>query len=586
MLRFLSQVLAGILAALIVLFVIIPGIFIVLASSGVKPLPASMMLSLDMRSALPDREEVSLTGGDGPGVKSIVGLVRVLQRAETDERVKGVYLRVGGTGLSVAAAQELREALARFQARGKVVHAHTQSLTSPGLGAYYLASAADVFSMQPNGAIFTSGLQTSSVFLRGLLDEVGIAPDFRGRKQYKSAINTFMETDYTEPMREARTALITSVYDGVMQDISETRGVALDQLKAQFNDTPLIGDAAVTAGLVDSLSHEVDARSNARNAGGAGTQIVSVRRYASEPVVIPEGGTAVALVHAVGQIVEGDDAGGGLGDTQQIAGDVYARAIMSAVRNDEIKAIILRVDSPGGSPIASEQVRDALTRAQAAGKPVIVTMASLAASGGYWIAMTADKIVAHPGTLTGSIGVFTGKFAVGGLLNNIDVNMGEIFTNEGARLFSTNRTYTEEEWTRLGRFLDSIYSDFITTAAEGRSMSVAQVDDYAGGRIWSGADALSRGLIDSHGGLRRAMDLTREALNLSADAQIDLKDFPGRPGFFEIISRLFSGSVGVIEAAKAINEIMTTEAIVALRQAAILGSEETPLVYEEMGEVY
>ncbi len=581
MLRFLSQLLASILATLIVLFVIIPAVVIGLIASDSKPLPSAMVLSLDLRQPLPDKAPVSFQSQPGPSAKSVVGIVQALERAEQDERVKALYLRVGGVGMSLAEAQELREALTRFKATGKKVIAHSQSLFTPGLGAYYVGIAADEFWMQPDGAMLTSGLQTSSFFMKSLLDEIGVEADFQGRKEYKGAANGFLYEDYPEPMREARTALITSIYDAVIADMSQARGISTTQLKEILDDTPILAERALELGLVDKLGHELEARRAAKADAGSGVEVRSLKAYLKEPRLGQEDGTVIALVHATGPIAEGSSSGDGFGGSDQIGGDTFAKAVMDAVEDDAVKAILLRVDSPGGSAIASEQVRYALNQAQIARKPVIVSMATVAASGGYWISMSADHIAAHPATITGSIGVIFGKFAVPGLLEKIGVNLGEIATNDGALLFSPNRRFSEAEWARVSRILDAVYADFIGKASEGRGLDEAELERHARGRVWSGVDALERELIDSHGGLRHAMDVTREKLGLDMAAKLTFKEFPSKPGVAQLLENLLETSVGAIRTAETVNDLMAIAPVRQIRQAAEIDAQDGPLAYED-----
>ncbi len=586
MLRFLSQFLASVLALLVVLFVIIPGIVIWFVASEMKPLPESMMLTLDLRRPLPDKDDISFYNRPGGDAGSVVGIVRALERAEQDPRVKGLYLRVGDTGLSLAAAQELREALSHFKDAGKSVFAHTQSMFSTGLGAYSLAASADTFSLQPAGILFTSGLTTNSLFFKSAIDRVGLQPSLRGYGEYKSAINPYLYDDYPDTMAEARNALLSTTYDRAVTDLAQTRGIARADLARILDDAPVLADRALELNLVDAVQHEVEAREQARQAGGSRTRLVSLKSYLRDPLAAPEpeNATAVALVHAAGPILEG---GGdrSFAESDEVNGDVFTRAIDRAVADRRIKAIILRINSPGGSPIASEQIRHALLKASEANKPVIVSMASVAASGGYWIAMSADHILAHPATVTGSIGVFGGKIAVGETLSKIGVTYGELATNDGALLLSPKTPFTEEQWARFDRFLKSVYDDFVAKGSEGRGLDSAEFEQYARGRVWSGVDALERKLIDGHGGLRTAMSIVRERLNLAENAPLVLRDYPAKPGLADVVTALMDASMGAVRTGQVLDEIMTLAPVQALRRAAQIQGSEDAVVYEETGPI-
>ncbi|MGF1456385.1 MAG: signal peptide peptidase SppA [Alphaproteobacteria bacterium] len=587
MLRFLSQFIASLLAFLVVLFVIIPGLVVWLVASEIKPLPDTMVLTLDLRRPIPDKSDLSLFGRSGPDATSVVGIVRALEQAERDPRVRGVYLQIGDSGLSLAAAQELREALGHFKDAGKSVFAHTQSLFSAGLGAYSLAAAADNFSLQPGGILFTSGLSTNTLFFKSAFERIGVQPSFRGYGEYKSGINPYLEDDYPDTMREARTALLTSTYEQAVTDLADMRGIAASELKDLFSDAPVLADRALSLNLVDAVRHEAEARQEARKAGGADARLVTMKAYLRDPFNTRdrEGATTVALVHASGAIVEGGGNDGGIPDADEVGADVFSRAIARAVSSPRIKALILRVDSPGGSPLASEQIRHALLEAQAAGKPVIVSMAGVAASGGYWISMSADRILAHPATVTGSIGVYGGKFAIGETLNKLGITFGELASNDGALLLSPKTPFDDDQWARFDRYLLSVYDDFIAKGSEGRDLSPEVFEQHARGRVWSGVDALERNLIDRHGGLRTAMAEVRETLNLSETAPLVLRDYPAKPGLADLIAALMSASAGAVRAGQVLDEVMTLVPADARRKvSAVLGSDD-PVVYEETGPI-
>ncbi len=594
MLKFLSQLLASILGGLIILFIIVPLIVIGIIAANVKPLAPSVVLTLDLRSGLPERDGVSFDSNQqGIDGDSLLGVVRTLEIAEQDPRVKSLYLRVGGIGLPVAQAQELREAIDRFRATGKKVVAHVQSSFTAGLGPVYVASAADEVVMQESGQLFSSGMVTSSLFMRELLDEIGVEAQFGRYKDYKNAANTFLNDDYTDEQREARTALITSIHGGVLEDIAAARSAAgksvtVQSLQRVFNDVPILARNALDAGLVDRFDYHQNVRAALLAEAGAGAAMLSVDTYAEEPRRPKKSGTMVALVHAVGPINEGRSSNSSpFGGSDVIGGDSLAKAITDAAANAEVKAILLRVDSPGGSAVASEQVRYAVAQAREAGKPVVVSMSSVAASGGYWISMSSDHIAAHPATITGSIGVITGKFITAGLFDKIGANLGEIPTNDGALFFSSQRGFSEDEWQRLDRSLNAIYTEFVDKAAAGRSAATGETVDpdaleaFAQGRIWSGADALERGLIDSTGGYRHAMDVVREKLGLEEGADLRVKLYPAPPSFFELFDAMMSSSGASIRAGQKIEALLDHPDVSRILHKLDAPVDQGPAAYEE-----
>ncbi len=580
--RFISQVLAT-MVAIILLLILVPVIFAIIGAGSAPQVPGTVVLSLDMRQPLPDKAPLNpFRSGDTPSANSVVGVVRALRRAEQDERVKGLYMRVGGLGVPVAQAQELREAIARFRQSGKFVVAHAQSIFSTGVGAYYLGAGAEEFRMQPNGQIFSSGVVTSSLFMKELFDKIGVTAQFGTYKEYKSAANGFLYDDYTDPMREARTALVNSIYDSAMGEIAADRGIGLETLKTTLDNAPIIGQAAVDAGLIDRLAYEVETREDVKARAGANAELLSLADYWDIAGPAPATGGVIALIQGDGPINEGSsDEGSAFGGDAMMGGDTIAAAIKKAADTDDVKAIILRVNSPGGSAIASEQIRHAVVQAQAKGKPVVVSMGDVAASGGYWVSMSADRIIAHPATVTGSIGVLAGKFVVNDLFKMIGVNQGEIATNDGALFFSVQREFTVSEWARLDRSLKATYDEFIEKAAAGREVAPDALERYARGRVWSGADALERDLIDATGGLRQTIDVAKEVAGIDAGAAVELRDFPQPPGLVELLDSLFSASGDVVKASRTLSEIMELPAISALTKATDLAEQEGVLAVEE-----
>ncbi len=588
--RFLSQVLAT-LIAFVLLLILVPVIFGIIAAANQEAPPGTMVLTLDMRAPLPDKAPVNPLRMAGPiTARSAVGVVQTLREAETDDRVKGLYLRVGGVGLPIAQVQELREAVASFKASGKFVVAHTQSIYSTGLGSYYLGASADDFWMQPNGQIYASGTASSTLFMKDLFDKIGVEADFKALKEYKNAPDTFRETDYTDPMREASTALVNTVYDAVIGDLAADREMGVDALMARFNNSPSVGDNALERGLIDDLVYEADARETVLSRAGDGAELVELDDYLDLTAMSrmgTNGDGVIALIHGDGSILEGESTEiSPFGGESVIGGDTMARAIRTAADDREVKAIVLRVNSPGGSAVASEQIRYAVAHARDAGKPVIVSMGNVAASGGYWISMTADKIVAHPATLTGSIGVFLGKFVIADMFEKIGLNQGEIAKGDGALLFSAQAPFTDDEWSRIDRGLDAIYDEFVSRAAEGRDMSEAELERYARGRVWAGADARARGLVDEFGGVRTAIALAQEAAGIDPSIKVELRTYPKPPGIEEFFEDLFQTSGEFAKVIRTLHSILALPPIAALTQAADAAERDGIMAVEEAEPVH
>lgn len=582
--RFLAQIAASFLGMLLfvffVLFLFIPLLVVAFApSGGSQPAGESLVLTLDLRQSRPDKIIESPFAEPSQAVKSVVGVVRALARAEDDPRVKGLYIRFGSAGLPLSQAAEYREAFERFKAKGKFIVAHTQSIFTQGLGDLYAVAGADEISMQPNGQIFSSGLITAPLFMRELLDDLGVTPEFRGYKEYKTAAHGFLYNDFTEPMREAQTRLVDSMFESVTAEIAGDREMERGTLTAMLADPPFIGQTAQQNGLIDALRFEIDAKEEAKTRAGEGAKVMGLGSYVkSAGIGFSKGGKTFALIQAAGPIMEGRS--DGPFSDEQIGGDTVSAAVMSAVKDNSVKAIILRIDSPGGSAIASEQVRDALARAQAAGKPVVVSMAGVAASGGYWISMTADKIVAHSTTITGSIGVIGGKFVISELLQNIGVNAPVIATSEGVQTFSALRNFTEEDWARFDRSLRATYEEFTQKVAEGRGMDIAQVETIAKGRVWTGADAKANNLVDEIGGLRKAIDVTRAVTETPDGTTVRLKRFPAAPTLEQFIEDLMNNTGGVGVFASTLQTAAEMPAVRRMLTTLTMANQKGVMAYE------
>ncbi len=377
-------------------------------------LPGKMVLTADLRGQLPD------SAPDDPlGLHSrqltVMDVVLSLDRAGRDDRVKGLYLRVGDAGIGVAEAEELGAAIKRFRKTGKFVVADAQDFGSTGLGDYLLASSANEIWMQPQGMFGAAGAGAGAVFLRGFFDKIDAVPQIAKRADYKSAADMFMEKDYTAPDREQTTAFLQSWYNSATAGIAADRNLPILNVTNALDASPQFASDAHAKGLVDKVGYDDEAGNAALGRAGSDAKFEALADYvhATDDSTDFGSGTQVALVEGAGEIVDGSADGGVFGGKTVIAGDDYAEAIRAATKDKNIKAILLRVDSPGGSVSASAQILDAIEKAQAAGKPVVVSMGTLAASGGYYISASADRIVAEPATLTGSIGVLTGKVAIG-----------------------------------------------------------------------------------------------------------------------------------------------------------------------------
>ncbi len=528
--------------ALLILLFTVASVWGMLSDKG---LPPAIVLTLDLRGEMTD-QPMPNPFGFGSTPLAVTDLVQGLERAEGDPRVKGIVIRVGGGSVAFAHAQEIRAALASFRAQGKFVITHAQAFYTTGLSEFYLATTADQIWLQPASMLNTAGIVTSTVFLRGLFDLVGAEVFFAQRYEYKNAANVYTETDYTDAHREATGGLINSIYESLMGDMAAARNMSADDFKALINGGPYSTATAIEAKLVDFAGFDDDAERAALDRAGADSDTVDFHAYYARersPYEAPmSGATVIALVSGEGGINDGYSGSSFSGDVI-MGGDTLAQAIRDATEDEEVRAIVFRVSSPGGSAIASDQILDALRKARAAGKPVIISMGPVAASGGYYVSLDADWIFAQPATITGSIGVLSGKINLTGAYNLIGLSPRTLSVGNNADAMSEFTGFTPEQWEKFNTQVDNIYWDFTQKVADGRSIPVDRVRYEIGkGRVWSGADALRLGLIDEFGGLRAAIAKARDMSGGAADQPVRVKVYPSPMSAWE---QIMSASVSV-----------------------------------------
>jgi len=523
-------------------------------------LPSRMVLNLDLRASPPDSSQAPDLFFERR-TPPVMDTVLALDRAGRDSRVKGVFLQVGGGGLSVAQAEEIGAALIRFRATGRFVVAYAQGFLDTGLGDYLTAASADQIWMEPKSPFSAAGAGAGAIFLRGLFDKVQAVPQIVKRADYKSAADMFMQKDYTQPDREQTTAFLQSWYNSAVRAIASERKLDSRSVTASLQASPQFAEDARRARLIDALGYDDQAK-HAASARAGNAKLVLLGEYAraTEDEGTVGAGPRVALIEAAGDIVDGTADRGGLGGNAEIASDDYAEAFRKARHDKTVKAILFRIDSPGGSVTASAQILDALQEAKAAGKPVIVSMGPLAASGGYYVACSADRIVAEPATLTGSIGVLTGKVAIGKSLGLAGVGADEIGVGKNALFDSTFQPYTPDQLANLNGQADVIYADFMQKVAQGRKLPLAQVEAIAKGRVWTGADARPRGLVDDLGTFWTAVGDVKKAIGVSPDVRLIFKRYPAKAGIFETIVEFFSGSAAGVRAVEGLSTIMQAPA--------------------------
>jgi protease IV len=505
--------------------------------------PNGCVLELDLRTMPSETtgfDPLALITGAGRPM-ALRDTVAAIHRAKKDPRVAGLIARVQLAASPPAAVQELREAIAAFSAAKPSL---AWAETYPGTLSYCLASAFGEVWMQPSGTVGLIGFASNAMFLRDALDKAGIEAQIVARGEYKSAANLFTEGGFTEAHREAVTRMLESLQEQVWQAIAESRNIDPAALDALADRAPLLRDDAVGSGLIDRIGFRDEAYDRIAdligtdNASDEAPPRLYLARYAGSarprlapPVPSVPGRRAkptFAVITIDGTIVNGR---GGrqlfpLG-TSTAGGDTIAAALREAAADDSVSAIVLRVDSPGGSVSASETIWREVSRARERGKPVVVSMGSVAASGGYYVAAGADAIVANPGTITGSIGVITGKLVVRDLKDRLGVASDTVRTNANADAWSVDVPFTPQQRAHREAEADLFYTDFVERVADGRKLTTDAVEVVARGRVWTGVDARERGLVDELGGLRTAVRRAKVLAGVDEDADVRLVSYPG-----------------------------------------------------------
>jgi protease-4 len=511
----------------------------------VTPLAENIILNIDLTQGLAEgpREDrlVRLLVGAKPTLRDVLDGI---ETAAGDPRVRALLARVGDDELGLAKTQELRDALAAFRAKGKFALAFADSFGEfgPGTRPYYLATAFDEIWLQPMGNVGLTGLYAEIPFFKGTLDLLGLVPQFDYREEYKTAINSLTETRMTPPHREEVDALLTSIAEQIVHGIAEGRKLPEAVVREAIDRGPLLADEARQTRLVDRLGYRDEALAEVRTHARSGAELMGLTTYldrAGRPH--REGATTIALIHGSGLIARGASSTNPLTGSNVMAATEISRAFRAAVRDPAVRAILFRIDSPGGSVVASESIWREVVFARERGKPVVVSMGDVAGSGGYYVAAPADKIVAEPATLTGSIGVLAGKVVVADLFKKLGVSTDSAQIGANAAMFTSTSDFSAGAHARLEAFLDDAYKGFKDHVADGRHMTQEEVEKVAKGRVWSGEDAKARGLVDELGGYAAALRLAKEAAKILSDAPVKLTVFPAEKDPFEsIYERLFA----------------------------------------------
>ena len=478
----------------------------------------------------------------GARVETVRSYVDALRRAKDDARIESVLIVPTPFASPFwGKVQEIRDAVIDFKKSGKRISAY---LEYAGEREYYLASAADRIYLMPTSSLDVTGVATYEVFLKGTLDKIGAQADFEKIGDYKTAPNQLTQTTFTPAHREMTESLTRDMYDQLVRGIAETRKKNVEEVRALIDQGPFLAEQALKAGLVDALAYEdqLDDQGAVSKSGTVEGERYGRARAASPPYGAPR----VAVVYVTGVINSGN------GGYDPLNGDVtgstrLVKAIRMARADDLVRAIVVRIDSPGGSSIASDVIWRELTvtKNEKPERPVVASMSDLAASGGYYVAMAAPNIVAQPGTLTGSIGIYGGKFVTGGTYEKLGAHIEGVTIGRNAGLESPQRPFNESERQKLREQIGSFYKGFVEKVAAARKMPFARVDQLAQGRVWTGAQAQQHGLVDALGGLDRAIALAKDRAGIPADTQVEVVTYPPRRTLAEMLIEELTGEGSV-----------------------------------------
>ncbi len=523
-----------------VIALIVGGLTLVVAHFKGKTaqLPEDIVLTADLTGGLVDGAEPSPLSRVLFGQKTTLrDFIDALERAGDDPRVKALYLQIGDDSLALPKIQQLRDAIAKFRAKGKfaIAFADTFGEGAPGIRPYYLATACDEIWLQPLGEVGITGLRSEQTFFKGFLDKLGITASFERREDFKTAMNSLTEAQMTAAQREELEALLTSLQDQINRGIAAARKLQAADVAALVDRAPLSADAAKAAGLVDRVAYRDEALWRAQLRAGAGAKTMALSRYLAAAGRPHQSGARIALIYGTGLITRTGSGAGSLTNDTQFTARALERAFNAAARDKNVRAIVFRIDSPGGSATASETIWRDVMRAHQRGKPIIVSMGDVAASGGYYVAAPADKIVAEPATLTGSIGVLGGKIIFGDLFAKLGITTDSVQRGANADMYSLTRDFSPQGRQLFSDQLDNTYRGFKDHVAAGRHLSATAVEAAAKGRVWTGEDALRLGLVDALGGYDTALALARRAANLPADAPIDVVVYPRERGLAALL---------------------------------------------------
>lgn len=514
------------------------------SSVAVKPVPPRAIITLDLNRDYSENRSDDLWAefSELPNI-SFYDLIKAINVAALDDRVKAVVAHVNNSRLGLAQIQDLRQAVSAFRSTGKKAYLYSSGFGSFGRGTneYYLATSFDEIWMQPNTEIGITGLNIEVPFLKNMLEKIGISAEFYTRYEYKNAVATLINSAMTPQYKEEMEQMGGSLFNRIVKDVSLNRKLEEKQFRDLINRAPIFAEDGIKEKLIDKIAYKPELLEKVITETKG--QMIDMYDYS---LSIEENSgrlPSIAFLVVDGAIDSGKSRTNPLQGEVSVGSETVIQQLDEIAKNKDIKAVVLRINSPGGSYTASNEIWNALKRLKEKRKlPIVVSMSNYAASGGYFIALAGDKIIAEPSTITGSIGVLGGKMVLAGLWDKLNINWGEIKFGDNAGILSVNHKFSEAERAVFNKSLDNVYRDFTAKVAEARHIDSEALDKLARGRIWTGSEAVENGLIDEIGGIDRAIALSKDLGGISPKSSFGIIYYPQAKTLQEKIAELVSGS--------------------------------------------
>lgn len=530
--RKIALLISGLLLAVIFVGVALFALIYLAFRDSEPAVAENSVLVLPIKGSLPDyaAQDPLASRFFGTSDLSLTELLLQFKKAKVDRRITAILLEIDSSGAGWAKADEIRQAISDFRQSGKPVYAFMEYGANKE---YYIATACDRIYVAPIGDLFINGLAAEAMFYRGTLDKLGVYADFYQIGKYKNAPDQYTRKEMSDAQREVLNAMLDDIFNRYVEGIATARQKSPADVRALIDSAPLSAPAAQSANLIDGAKYrdevEKELKGHLKYKESDKLRLAKFsdyRRVSAETLGLNKG-ERVAVIYTSGVIMSGTSGGGGpFGDAQTVGSDTVVKALNDARDDKTVKAIVIRVDSPGGSSYASDVIWHAVESAKEK-KPVVVSMGDAAASGGYYISAGANRILSGPSTITGSIGVFAGKTVLRGLYDWVGVNSEYVTRGKNAAMFRETEQFTPEERAKFEAMIKGFYyDDFLPKVAKGRGKDVEYVDSIAQGRVWTGQQAKERGLVDEFGGLDQALNVAKELAQIPANKSVRPVVFP------------------------------------------------------------